>query len=441
MSRDTEHPEEMRQWLASHPAMQWPEDLHFDGQDVWAAALARHRAPAHRRRRADRLWAGAAIGMALVLTLAWAHLTAPAPIRPHPRAVAAERPVHPVNLGSVANAAMTGANGGWVLTTARQVLRTTTGGQRWQSVTPKGLASLPASDLLQLAARGPSRAWLAVDTPHQAVAVYRTTDGGAHWSSVRVAPIAFGGGGVQMDWVSALDGWLEVLTAGNASPSAVLYGTTNGGASWQRLTTSTSSAPGHLPFGGIMTFQTAQSGWLVGSPRAAGQVAWRYYMAHTRDGGKLWQRVRLPEPPGLAVPTAPGIDILAPVVTPGGPVLLPVVDAESHGAAALVLYASARNGAWTVRSELAVPAAGAVQGPNQPQVAFSSTRDGWAAINGRLYATTDGGRRWRVVLASPAITRWAALQFPTPTDGWALDTQGHLWDTVNGGRAFGQASR
>ncbi len=440
MSRNIEQPEEVRQWLARHPVMQWPEDLSFDDQGVWDAVRAHQGGPRHRH-RADGLWAGAAVALALALMLAWVHLTAPAPRLPHPRSVAAQRPLKPVQLGTVASAAMAGANGGWVLTTTRQVLRTTTGGQHWQSVTPKGLTSFSASDSLQLAARGPNRAWLAVDTPHQAVMVYRTTDGGAHWSSTRVAPIAFGGGGVQMDWVSALNGWLEVLTAGNASPSAVLYSTTNGGASWERLTTSTSSASGHLPFGGIITFQTAQSGWVVGSPRAAGQVPWRYYIAHSRDGGRIWHRVRLPEPPGLPVPASLGIDILPPVVAPGGSALLPVMDSETHGATALVLYAAGPHGTWTVRSELKVPAAGALRGPNQPQVAFSSSRDGWAAINGRLYATIDGGRHWRLVLRSPAITAWAALQFPTATDGWVLDARGHLWDTVNGGRAFGQASR
>ncbi len=81
-----------------------------------------------------------------------------------------------------------------------------------------------------MAASGRSSLWVAEDVPHQTVAIYHTANGGRSWTSARVAPISFGGRGVQIVFASQPVGWLEVLTAGNASPSAILYGPTDGGA-------------------------------------------------------------------------------------------------------------------------------------------------------------------------------------------------------------------
>lgn len=434
--------EQLRRWLSRHPAMQWPQDMAFDASRVWTDIA---RAPSRRPRHEHR-WAFGVLALTAAMAITWLSLSSPRASRTvrqqHPASVATLRPTRPVLTGPVSELSMTGLNTGWALTQGQQVLRTVSGGQRWQRVTPPGLAGSTGA-LVRLAALGSHRAWVAVDRPHQAVVIERTVDGGRYWSTARIAPITFGGGGVRMDFVSANVGWVEVLTAGNASPSAALYGTVNGGASWRELSTSTSSGQGHLPFGGTLAFASAQDGLVVGAARAAGQVPWRYYVAQTRNGGHTWNQVTLPEPSHLASVSSNAIQVLPPVVVSGSLVLLPVIYSHSGGASTLVTYAeTVPTGVWTVRGTLTVPTfRGTLKGPDRPLVTFATANAGWAIVNGALYRTTDGGRTWNVMQMASRLTAWMALYFVSVQAGWALDTAGRMWYTVNAGATWTQASR
>ena len=84
---------------------------------------------------------------------------------------------------------------------------------------------------------------------------------------------------------------------------------------------------------------------------------------------------------------------------------------------------------------------GTSEGINAAQVSFVSTSTGFAALNGRVYRTTDGGRTWSLRLASPQVTAWTAMTFVSPRAGWALDGEGHLWATVDGGRTWRAVTR
>lgn len=438
-----ESEEELRRWLSRHPAMQWPQDLTFDATRVWEGVS---RSPSGRR-YPDRRWSFSVLALTAAVALVW--LTLGSPRSPHrvrpetPAAVTALRPTRPVLTGALAKTVMTGVNTGWAVTQGNQVLRTVSGGQQWKSVTPPNLAAGSGGGMpLRLTALGSDLAWVALDIPHQAVIIERTVDGGRRWTRSRIAPITFGGGGVRLYFVSRNVGWAEVLTAGNASPSAALYGTVNGGASWRQLTVSTASGPGHIPFGGSLAFSSARDGYLVGAPRAAGQVPWRYYVAQTQDGGSTWTRVVFPEPTSLARISSNAINLLPPIVVGASPVLIPAVYTHSSGAATLVIYAqSAPTGSWTARGMLTVPSfRGTLKGPDVPLVTFATASEGWAVVHGGLYRTVDGGKTWALVKSSPGFTAWMALTFVSAHDGWALTTSGQLWDTVNAGATWTEAA-
>ena len=441
MNRDESDAEmALRQWFADHEALQWPPAVAFDAERLFAAVAAR---PVGRR--AGGRFAGWLAAAVVVAGVAWVALAPPAPVVRVPArlAVAPQRPSSPVAVGALTEMDMMGVNGGWVLTTGGQVLRTTSGGRRWTPVTPPSLRTVPPTEPIQFSALSMEAAWIAVDAPHRAVTVFRTTDGGRTWSQSRIAPIAFGGGGVQMDFVAGGHGWLEVLTAGNASPSAALYATSDGGRTWSLLSTSTAASRRHVPFGGLLTFLTPAVGWTVGAPRAAGQVPWRYYVAATTDGGVLWRRVTLPQPPAVAGVAVNAITILRPQATGPSHVLLPVIYGQQGGPEQLVLYAwDGGRAGWHVAGALAVSAwVGTSEGINAAQVSFVSTSTGFAALNGRVYRTTDGGRTWSLRLASPQVTAWTAMTFVSPRAGWALDGAGHLWATVDGGRTWRAVTR
>jgi photosystem II stability/assembly factor-like uncharacterized protein len=433
--------DELRQWFGQHSVMRWPDDLKFDDRIVWEALPALRR----QRRAGSRRWRFSAGALAALLILLWvgvSHLHQPRPTHhPSPARQVAERPATPVTTGVLTQMVMTGLNSGWALTQGDQVLRTNSGGQHWQAVTPPDLPA-PAGDLVALAAIGPDVAWVAVDSPHHAVTVERTVTGGRSWSAGRIAPISFGGGGVRMDFISAQVGWIEVSTAGNASPSAALYETTNGGASWHELTVSTSSLAGHLPFGGSIAFTSPTEGIIVGAPRAAGQVPWRYYVAATRDGGRTWSRVTPPEPPSLAGVPSNAIQILTPIVVAKESLVMPVAYTRSDGATTVVIYRQARGHPWAVSGTFTTPAFhGVLHGPNQPLVSFANLRDGWAVVNGRLYRTDSGGQTWSLVTRRSAFTAWTTLRVVSPHAGWSLDTSGVLRDTLNAGATWVRASR
>ncbi len=435
---------DLREWLAQHAVMQSPPDLSLDQPAVWAAIDRRGAAVPRRRGR----WAWSGLALAAAASLLWVGLSRPHARSPQVHAPSAAepagilRPARPVAVGPVAQMRMTGLNTGWILTAADAVLRTQSGGQQWQTVTPPGLAPAPAGALVRLTADGRHNVWVAEDLPHQSVTIYHSTNAGRTWSASRVAPIPFGGGGVQIVFASPDVGWLEVLTAGNASPSAALYGTTNGGASWRELTASTASTPSHLPFGGLLTFASASRGWVVGAPRAAGQVPWQYYLATTSDGGRTWVRATLPTPASLAHVYAPNLTLLPVQALPDGPALVGVVYQTASGATELVVYRQSRStGAWRVEGRLHAEATQATLGASPPLLTFSSASDGWATLDGALYRTTDGGQQWQTLYRNPVVTRWAALHFTSAHTGWLLDANGHLWDTVDGGRVWTQATR
>ena len=190
-----------------------------------------------------------------------------------------------------------------------------------------------------------------------------------------------------MQFVSATRGWVVGQDK--------ILASTDGGRQWSVQDS------GQLDLTSV-DFITSQIGWAVGTS----------VILATSDGGAHW--TALPEPcplirsvhfvsPGRGFAVAGGRN-----VSDFGPEV-----PEVGGA---VLTTSDGGHAWR-----ALPAP-----PDAQTVCFTGPRDGWLGAGGRLYRTTDGGRRW--VQATAAVTPISAtypytmiVQCAGTGSAWALD--------------------
>jgi photosystem II stability/assembly factor-like uncharacterized protein len=120
------------------------------------------------------------------------------------------------------------ANVGWIGGATGVVLRTTNGGTTWTSV---GGGAIGTADVYAIEARDANNAW--VTTSPGGTFIYRTTNGGTSWTQVfnDATATAFLNG-IQM--VSATNGYAMGDPVGGRF---MILRTTDGGATWARLTT------------------------------------------------------------------------------------------------------------------------------------------------------------------------------------------------------------
>src|SRR5919199_2880184 len=157
---------------------------------------------------------------------------------------------HPVDLLSIH---MINATTGWAVT-SRSVLRTIHGAKEWMDVTPRGVTLSPMSVENFLTAR---IAWVAV-TPHGGAiaSILHTVDGGRTWRRASVTLPSRGLGVQQIDFVDPLHGWLLVdLGVAAGSQGVAVLRSVDGGAHWTTvsLTGGMRATPGSLPFSGDKT--------------------------------------------------------------------------------------------------------------------------------------------------------------------------------------------
>ncbi|HEV2035159.1 MAG TPA: hypothetical protein VGU71_13335 [Candidatus Dormibacteraeota bacterium] len=155
--------------------------------------------------------------------------------------------------------------------------------------------------------------------------VYRTTDGGAHWHSV-VLP---GPPGAVISFSDPSNGWL-LVSASLTDQTVNLYGTSDGGGTWQRLPdpppdvcipvpVSCGLGP-PMPRWATITFRGPSEGWIGGRGDPLPHVY------SSSNGGRSWNRHDLPIPAyGLApgaiasVRLLPGTGLVASLDEGNGP--------------------------------------------------------------------------------------------------------------------------
>jgi len=328
-----------------------------------------------------------------------------------------------------------------------KVLRTTDGGRHWQSVTPNfntaqaQVSSAPfrpysggSLPVLQLFLSD-SVAWM-LDLPST---LFGTADGGRTWQKT-TAPAQV----AQYNFINATDGWMLGTNGG-------VYQTTDGGQIWTKLQSMSQGQPssGILPYSATVTgmvFLNMNDGWLTGLTNQTDAV-WVYA---THDGGKTWihQALTLPagtiDPPLLVDPPTfvsdhdgfmwANINI--------HPVLQERAGIPQSGGGALQLYLTHDAGAtWQYM--------GMFPGIGIGPITFSDGNHGWvagySANQSGLWMTSDGAQHWSQLSTSQNFTSITQIDFVSQTTGWALSypiynqsptllqTQdgGHTWTEIN----------
>ncbi len=318
---------------------------------------------------------------------------------------------------------MVSSDTGWLVTT-HHVYVTHDGGTVWTPVLSVRGRAIAATAFLTA-----STGWIATGTLTAPVAhILHTTDAGATWTTApaTLPPIVF------LSFPDPRDGWALASPQGLSGPQQAvdLFRSTDGGYTWTRV-----SARG-LPLGGIKTgfiFQSARRGYLaVMSYAQRPIVLWR-----TGDGGETWSAASFPpytwRQPAIA-------SAQAPFLFPSG-VVVPVTQRSALAPRAVeatetwrVALRPTTSSTWrlgqavtfrtSAAADLAIP------------TSFISLEDGWAATPRGLLCTTDGGRQWRSISATPLVTQARQLEFVTSSIGWAVLHNGRVTKTTDGGRTW-----
>ena len=317
---------------------------------------------------------------------------------------------------------------GWAVTEA-EIARTNDGGLTWYNVTPPEMEETGYGvDTFILDVE---HAWVQKpdfeNFPNGGF-LYRTTDGGLTWTEFTV-PFSRG----DINFVDGDNGWvLADLGVGAGSNAVAVYRTTSGGAVWERMYTNDPNDPesgDSLPLGGIKSDLVPldrDTAWVTGTVYAPGEV----YLHRTEDSGRTWTpvTVQLPE---NAQNFELGIEDEQMKFVSG-----------THGFLALrmsgesiqtVVYVTENAGnTWTLMPTVIEGA-----GPS----AFLSEQEAVLYNGEQFYVTRDAARSWSMI--SPDIVfaeSFVGMEFVNLLSGWVItiDPSNHksLYRTHDGGATW-----
>jgi photosystem II stability/assembly factor-like uncharacterized protein len=208
--------------------------------------------------------------------------------------------------------------------------------------------------------------------------LYRTADGGASWRTSRLAPLntvyTERAAPAYVDFADSQHGWV-VMVCSAACPFADLFRTTDGGATWVKLS---------VPEGNPVRFAGSSDGWTY-----AGSDHSLLYVTH--DGGATWHLESLGALRGFET-WQRGYEL--PVFTDKLHGVLPV-HLLSQKAFTIGFYVTADGGrTWQARQPLAVQNGSPLELPTTDVV---STNLWVAAYRHQILRTQDGGQTWTTV--------------------------------------------
>jgi photosystem II stability/assembly factor-like uncharacterized protein len=252
---------------------------------------------------------------------------------------------------------------------------------------------------------------------------WSTIDAGTTWTQEGTFQVPAAPGGT-LDFVNPEDGWLSVNEGAAAGSSGMaLYRTVDGGVHWSEVAETNpespqpAGSPGSIPFGGdkgSATFIDATTGWIGSSTAGIGPLFWV-----TQDGGSSWSLQPLPSTAGLLQPSTQVLQVWS-----GEGALVGVQSFEPSGQSTTTVCITTDAGrSW---SQIAMPGTG-----QTPETAdFRDDADGWLLtfatttvkappLATTLWVTSDGGANWNQVSARASADQINGVQFVSSELGWA----------------------
>ena len=274
------------------------------------------------------------------------------------------------------------------------IFTTRDGGSTWQDVTPPQPGTpgtLAAATFFLDASTGwatfSNRDTLLKEWP----VVWRTSDGGQSWQPGQALDLSDLSQSYASDlfFVDTQQGWLLThVGVGMSHDYVVLFSTSDGGLTWQRLLDPYNDGQIQACQKTGLLFLDSQAGWLTGD---CGGVMAGAFLNRTQDGGLSWTYIDLPAPADQ-------------------PLLYDVNSWAACGCYDLHFF-DAQVGVLGVRCTLYS------QDSSEPTFAHY------------VYATQDGGASW-----SAQPYPGGTLLFVTPRQGWALS--GDIYQTFDGGATW-----
>lgn len=317
---------------------------------------------------------------------------------------------------------------GWAVTEA-EIVRTNDGGITWYNVTPPEMDETGYGvDTFILDV---DHAWMQkpdFDNFPNSGFMYRTTDGGRTWTNFTV-PFSRG----DLSFVDAENGWvLADLGVGAGSNAVAVFRTEDGGTTWERTYTNDPNDPhaaDSLPLGGIKSDLVPldmENAWVTGVVYAPGDI----YLHRTEDGGQTWASVNVELPPG-AQNFELGIDRdqMKFVSSTHGFIALRMAGESLQ----TVVYVTRDSGNTWVLTPKVINGAG--------ETVFLSEQEAVIYNGEQFYITRDAAQTWVTVSGDVVFDEtFVNMEFVNTLSGWVItmDPSNHrsLYRTHDGGATW-----
>jgi photosystem II stability/assembly factor-like uncharacterized protein len=285
---------------------------------------------------------------------------------------------------------------------ARTIYRTIDGGRHWTAqYSWFGPSAMGRNNLLWIQPTFiDDRRGFVLDPAQSPPALYRTSDGGGTWEKLdlptQLAP------GWPLTFLDPDNGFLLAdVAAAMGQSAASVYRTSDGGRHWTRVAHVNYNAQSQgLSSGGDkdgLIFRTNSAGWMTAWSTAGPPLIWS-----TSDGGLSWTEQNLPTPQGLYF--------------------------SGNGAPDRPLFFTSQQGAFPIVVTL-------VPTPNgQP---YSVPAEGYPSAL-YVYPTSDGGKHWLAPRRLPALgSQNSPLYWDLfDADHWWVGTGNRLWISQDAGQTW-----
>ena len=303
------------------------------------------------------------------------------------------------------------ATEGWISTENGQLLHTTNAGSTWnvQSPNPGVVMTIASGAGPSVSFLNASIGWVmgflgGYDNPSGAV-LYKTTNGGASWVQQNLGSESVG---LAVQFVDANNGW-AVTGSGTFESGSILH-STNGGTNWSSQYTS-----GANKLIVSISFVDANNGWaVIDSLSSEPDFVSPATIIHTTNGGATWI-TQLND------------------TTAGTLGAVQFVDANNGwvvGDSAKILHTTNGGTNWS-----AVTNAGISSSSKNRSLFFLDTNIGWISSGNNVLHTTNGGATWTTQSPGTQYSIFSTY-FVDVNNGWVAADYGGIVHTTDGGATW-----